>query len=199
MIPSAVLDNPFWTAELEAERQLELERYPERYPHTYESEFAQAFEGAYFATLLTAAKLTGRIGRVNADPLLPIRAYADIGGSGANADAFVFWIVQFVDGDILILDHYETQGQTLAYYVKWLRDRGYQDAEIVLPHDGVNENNVTSKRYEDHFRDANFKTRVVPNQGKGGAAHRGRPPARLEISVQRGDDGSRKASTRVLS
>ncbi|HEX5509848.1 MAG TPA: PBSX family phage terminase large subunit [Pseudolabrys sp.] len=165
-------DNPFWTAELEAERKLELERYPERYPHTYEGEYAAAFEGAYFAKLLTAAKLGGRIGAVNADPLLPIRAYADIGGSGANADAFVFWICQFVDGDILILDHYETQGQTLAYHVKWLRDRGYQDAEIILPHDGVNENNVTGKRYEDHFRDAGFATRVIPNQGRGAAAQR---------------------------
>jgi phage terminase large subunit len=165
-------DNPFWTKELEAERQLELERYPERYPHTYEGEYAQAFEGAYFAKLLTEAKLQGRIGRINPDPLLPIRAYADIGGSGANADAFVFWICQFVDGDILILNHYETQGQTLAYHVKWLRDNGYQDAEIILPHDGVNENNVTGKRYEDHFRDANFKVRVIPNQGRGAAAQR---------------------------
>jgi phage terminase large subunit len=40
-------DNPFWTAELEAERQIELERYPERYDHTYEGGYAAAFEGAY--------------------------------------------------------------------------------------------------------------------------------------------------------
>lgn len=165
-------DNPFWTPELEAERKLELERYPERYPHTYEGDYAGAFEGAYFAKMLTEAKMSGRIGAVNADPLLPIRAYADIGGSGAKADAFVFWIAQFVDGDILVLDHYETQGQTLAYHVKWLRDRGYQDAEVILPHDGINENNVTGKRYQDHFEEAGFKTRVIPNQGRGAAMQR---------------------------
>jgi phage terminase large subunit len=165
-------DNPFWTAELEAERQLELARYPERYPHTYEGEFAQAFEGAYFAKLLTEAKLQGRIGRVNADPLLPLRAFADIGGSGANADAFVFWVVQFVDDDILVLDHYESVGQSLAYHVQWLRDRGYQNAEVVLPHDGINDNNVSGKRYESHFDEAGFKVRVIPNQGKGAAAMR---------------------------
>jgi phage terminase large subunit len=164
-------DNPFWTDELEAERVLELERYPERYPHTYEGEFAQAFEGAYFAKLLTEAKQQGRIGSINADPLLPVRAFADIGGSGANSDAFVFWVVQFVDGDILVLDHYETVGQSIAYHVKWLRDRGYQDAEVVLPHDGAH-NDATGKRYEDHFREADFKTRVIPNQGKGAAAMR---------------------------
>lgn len=165
-------DNPFWNSSAEEERRTELERYPERYPHTYEGEYASAFEGAYFAKLLTAAKLGGRIGAYSPDPLLSLRAYADIGGSGATADAFVFWIVQFVDGNILVLDHYETQGQTLGYHVKWLRDNGYQDAEIILPHDGVNENNVTGKRYEDHFRDAGFKTRVIPNQGKGAAAQR---------------------------
>jgi phage terminase large subunit len=165
-------DNPWWNATLEAERLLELERYPDRYDHTYEGGYAQAFEGAYFAKLLTQAKLKGRVGSFSADPLLPLRAYADIGGAGAKADAFVFWIVQFVDGDILVLDHYETVGQSIAFHVKWLRDRGYQDAEIILPHDGANTNNVTGKRYESHFEDADFKTRVIPNQGMGAASMR---------------------------
>jgi phage terminase large subunit len=116
--PSAVVvqanwrDNPFWTAELEVERRLELDLYPERYRHTYEGDYASAFEGA--AKILTAAKLKGRIGAVNSDPLLPLRAYVDIGGSGANAEAFVIWIVQFVDQDIRVFDHYETRGQALA-------------------------------------------------------------------------------------
>jgi phage terminase large subunit len=165
-------DNPFWTDELEAERLIELERYPERYNHTYEGGFAGAFEGAYFAKLLTDAKLKGRIGEFNPDPLLPIRAYADIGGAGAKADAFVFWMVQFVDGNILVLNHYETVGQSLAYHCKWLRDNDYEDAEIILPHDGANVNNVTHKRYSDHFEDAGFKTRTIPNQGSGAAAQR---------------------------
>src|SRR5581483_6485280 len=164
-------DNPFWNASAEAERLLEFERYPERYPHTYEGDYAGAFEGAYFAKLLTQARLKNRIGSYTADPLLTLRAYADIGGSGAKADAFVFWIVQFVDGDILVLDHYETVGQTIAYHVKWLRDNGYEDAEVVLPHDGVKKDGA-GKGYEDHFRDAGFKSRSIPNQGMGAAMQR---------------------------
>jgi phage terminase large subunit len=190
-------DNPFWNDSAERQRRLELERYPERYPHTYEGECAGAFEGAYFARLLTEAKLKGRIGAINADPLLPLLAYVDIGGSGVNANGFVIWIVQFVDGDILVLDHYESRGQSLAYHVKWLRDRGYQDAEIVLPHDGVNENNVTGKRYEDHLFQGSGDPK--PKQGGRGAEHRGRAPARAEIQIQRGDHGSRPASARLLS
>jgi phage terminase large subunit len=166
-------DNPFWTAELEAERQIELERYPERYDHTYEGGYAAAFEGAYFAAMLSEAKRKGRIGIVAADPLLPIRAFIDIGGSGANADAFTIWIVQWVEDRILILDYYEAVGQVLASHVAWLRKNGYQDAILYLPHDGVNENNITGKRYEDHLREAGFKVEPpVKNQGKGAASMR---------------------------
>jgi phage terminase large subunit len=166
-------DNPFWTSELEAERQIELERYPERYDHTYEGGYAAAFEGAYFAALLSEAKRKGRIGVVAADPLLPLRAFIDIGGSGANADAFTIWIVQWVGQEIRVLDYYEAVGQVLAAHVNWLRSNGYEKAILYLPHDGVNENNVTGKRYEDHLRDAGFSVEPpVKNQGKGAAMMR---------------------------
>ncbi|HJP67539.1 MAG TPA: phage terminase large subunit [Sphingomicrobium sp.] len=164
-------NNPFWSAGAEAERQLELERYPERYPHTYEGEYAKAFEGAYFARMLADAK-DRIVPNLTADPLLPIRAYVDISGSGATADAFTIWIVQFVGDEVRVLDYYESVGQVLAFHVKWLRDRGWGQAHIYLPHDGVNENNVTGKRYEDHLREAGFEVTVIPNQGRGAAAMR---------------------------
>jgi phage terminase large subunit len=42
----------------------------------------------------------------------------------------------------------------------------------VLPHDGVNANSVTGKRFEEHLNDAGFETKVVANQGKGAAMMR---------------------------
>ena len=166
-------DNPWWTKTLEAERLLELQLYPDRYDHTYEGGYAKAFDGAYFAGLLAQARQGGRIGRVAADPLLPLRAFIDIGGSGATADAFTIWIVQFVGMEIRVLDYYESQGQVLAFHVNWLRSRGYENAIIYLPHDGVNENNVTGKRYEDHLREAEFTVEPpVKNQGRGAAMQR---------------------------
>jgi len=166
-------DNPWFPNVLEDERKLDLELYPDRYDHIWEGDYAKAFEGAYFAGLLAAARQSGRIGKVTADPLLPIRAFIDIGGSGATADAFTIWIVQWVGQEIRILDYYESVGQVLAFHVNWLRSKGYQDAIIYLPHDGVNENNVTGKRYEDHLRDAGFKVEPpVKNQGKGAASMR---------------------------
>jgi phage terminase large subunit len=166
-------DNPFWTPELEAERQIELERYPERYDHTYEGGYAAAFEGAYFAGLLSEAKRKGRIGVVTADPLLPLRAFHDLGGSGATADAYTIWIVQWVGDQIKVLDYYESVGQVLAHHVNWMRNNGYEQAINYLPHDGVNPDNIQGLKYEEHWRQAGFKVEPpVKNQGKGAASMR---------------------------
>ncbi len=166
-------DNPWWNDILEGERKLELERYPERYDHTYEGDYARAFEGAYFAALLSEAKRKGRIGVVSADPLLPLRAFHDIGGSGATADAYTIWIVQWVADQIKVLDYYESVGQVLASHVAWMRDRKYEKAVNYFPHDGVNANNVTGKTYKDHWEEAGFTCEPpVPNQGKGAASMR---------------------------
>ncbi|MGH6827654.1 MAG: PBSX family phage terminase large subunit [Rhizomicrobium sp.] len=177
-IPGAVIveanwrDNPWFTPDLEAERRLDRERYPDRYDHIWEGAYAKALEGAYFARELAKAKADGRIGHVARDPLLPVRACFDLGGSGATADAMAIWIVQWVAQEIRVLDYIEGTGQVLAYYVGELRARGWQDALCILPHDGVNENAITGKRYEDHLREAGFQVSVVKNQGKGAAMMR---------------------------
>jgi phage terminase large subunit len=114
-------DNPWFPAVLEEGRRLDLAHCPERYEHVWEGDYARAFEGAYFAQTLAEARAQGRIGKVSADPLLPLRAFIDIGGSGARADAFTIWVVQWVGAEIRILDYYEAAGQVLAFHVNWLR------------------------------------------------------------------------------
>jgi len=79
---------------------------------------------------------------------------------------------EFVDREIRVLDYIEGVGQVLAYYVKELRSRGWGEALCVLPHDGVAENSITGKRYEDHVRDAVVEVQVIKNQGKGAAMMR---------------------------
>ena len=165
-------DNPWFPAVLNEERRLDFSLYPDRYEHIWEGDYVRAFEGAYFADLLARAKRDGRIGKVSADPLLPLRAFIDIGGAGALADAFTIWVVQWVGGEIRILDYYESVGQVLAFHVGWLRSRGYQHALLYLPHDGLATNNITGKRYADHLREAGFEVETIPNQGRGAAALR---------------------------
>lgn len=172
-------DNPWFPDVLEEERRLDLQRYPERYEHIWEGDYVKALEGAYFAGSLARARSEGRITRVMADPLVRKRAVFDLGGAGASADAMAIWIVQWVSREIRVLDYVEGIGQVLDYYVSELRARGHGDALCILPHDGVNMNAITGKRYEDHVRDAGFEVEVIPNQGRGAAMMRVEAARRL--------------------
>ena len=123
-------DNPWWNDELEAERKLVLEQYPDRYDHVFEGDYARAFAGAYFSAGLAQARRDGRIGKVAADPLLPIRAFFDLGGSGATADAMAIWIGQFVGQEIRILDYIEGVGQPLAFYVRGIAQAALPEGHL---------------------------------------------------------------------
>jgi len=167
-------DNPLFPAVLEQERLDCLRLDPDQYPHIWEGEYATVLVGAYYAKSLSAAKADGRICRVAADPLLPIRLIADIGGTGARADAFVFWAVQFVGREVRVLNYYEAQGQDVATHAAWLRKEGYTPdvAQVVLPHDGETHDRVFNVSYESAFLGMGYAVEVVPNQGRGAASAR---------------------------
>lgn len=167
-------DNPWFTAELEQERLDCLRMQPDQYDHIWEGGYVTVMTGAYYAKSITEARLQRRIGRVAADPLMTIRLFADIGGTGAKADSFVFWAAQFIGKEIRVLDYYEAQGQPLATHLAWLRSRGYtpQRAQIWLPHDGSTQDKVFDVSYESALQAAGYTVTVVPNQGKGAAAAR---------------------------
>ena len=99
-------DNPWFPSVLEQERLDCLHKTPEQYPHIWEGEYATVLEGAYYATNLAVARSEGRIGRVAADPLMTIRLFIDIGGTGARADAFAMWACQFIGKEIRVINYY---------------------------------------------------------------------------------------------
>jgi phage terminase large subunit len=165
-------DNPWFTKELEQERQDCLRQAPDQYDHVWEGGYVTIASGAYFAKGLTQAQQENRIGRVAPDPLMTFRAYWDIGGTGAKADACAIWIVQFIGQEVRVLDYYEAIGQPLATHVNWLRSKGYENAQCVLPHDGATNDKVYQVSYESSLRQAGFVVRVVPNMGAGAATTR---------------------------
>lgn len=165
-------DNPWFTKELEQERIDCLRIDPDQYDHIWEGGYVSVISGAYFAKLLTKARAENRIGKVAADPLMAYRAYFDIGGTGAKADACAIWVVQFIGKEVRVLNYYEAVGQPLAVHLQWLRDNGYEKAEIVLPHDGANHDKVFDVTYESACRSAGFSVRVIPNMGAGAASIR---------------------------
>ncbi len=167
-------DNPKFPAKLERERLRDQAERPESYGHIWEGEYETVVQGAYFAGDLTKAKAEGRIGVVPADPLMTYRLMVDIGGTGARADSFVIWVMQFIGLQIRVLDHYEKQGQPLGAHIAWLRERGYtpDKAQFWLPHDGSTQDKVYDVSYESALKAAGYTVTVVPNQGKGAAKAR---------------------------
>lgn len=162
-------DNPWFPAKLERTRLDDAANRPDSYPHVWEGAFATVVEGAYFAKHLAVARAQNRIGRTAIDPLMTIRAYWDIGGTGHKADATAIWIVQFINRQIICIDHYEAVGQDLGTHILWLRSRGYGSALCKLPHDGANHEKVTRITYAGALREAGFDVEVMPNAGAGAA------------------------------
>ena len=159
---------------------------PDSYPHIWEGDYQTVVTGAYYAASLTQAKEEGRIGFVAADPLLTLRVYVDIGGTGSKADAFTMWIAQFCGAEIRLLDYYEAQGQPLATHLSWLRSKNYgpERAQVWLPHDGSTHDKVYDVSYESAMKDAGYTVTVVPNQGKGAAMARVEEARRLFPSMR---------------
>ena len=167
-------DNPWFPSVLEQERHDCLRQTPEQYDHIWEGGYATVLEGAYYSRHIGEAKREGRIGRVSADPLMTIRLFFDIGGTGARADAVSIWAAQFIGKEIRVLNYYESVGQPLAAHINWMRECGYTSdkAQIWLPHDGSTQDKVYDVSYESALKSAGYTVTVVPNQGKGAAKAR---------------------------
>lgn len=189
-------DNPWFPAVLETERREDKAKRPDTYDHVWEGDFVSIINGAYYGPGLKDAKREGRIGNLSADPLMSKRAFWDIGGTGAKADACAIWIVQFVGREIRVLDYYEAQGQPLAVHVAWLREHGYEKAEMILPHDGVQGDKVYDASYQSALQAAGFSVTVIPNQGAGAAMLRVEAGRRLFPSIwfnEKTTEGGREA------
>jgi phage terminase large subunit len=167
-------DNPWFPDILNRVRLKDKAERPDQYNHIWEGDFVSVIEGAYYASHITKAKEEGRVGLVAEDPNLIIRLFADIGGTGAKADNFVFWAAQFVGTEIRWLNHYEQQGQPISTHLNWLRSQGYSTdrCKIWLPHDGDKQDAVFDVSYRTAFEAAGYAVEIVPNQGKGAAMNR---------------------------
>lgn len=178
-------DNPHFPRVLEQERLDCLRATPDQYAHVWEGEYATVLTGAYYAAELARARDEGRIGIVPVDPLMTLRAFVDIGGTGARSDAFAMWIAQFVGLQIRLIDYYEAVGQPLATHLSWMRERGYTPGrcQVWLPHDGETHDRVIDVSFESAFEQAGYHVTVVKNQGRGAARQRIEAARRLFPSM----------------
>jgi phage terminase large subunit len=151
----------------------------DQYAQEFECSFEAAIQGAYYGAAVAEARAKDRIGRVAKDPLMPIKAFWDIG----IRDATVIWIAQWVGREIRVLDYYEAENQPLGSHLEWLRSHGYESAHCYLPHDSAQREPVYAVRFEDHIRKAGFKVTVIENQGRGAALKRVEAARRMFPSI----------------
>jgi hypothetical protein len=137
---------------------LKAELSEEEYAREFEASFEAPVRGAYYAALLNAAAGEGRIGRVPADPVLPVHAAFDLG----IGDATAIWLAQFAGREIRLIDYIENSGVGLDWYGRALRERGHLYAPLILPHDAQARELGTGKSRVEMLAAMGFATRVLP-------------------------------------
>lgn len=162
-------DNPLFPKVLNDDRLEDYKLRPHIYQHVWEGGYLESVQGSYYQDLMLNAEKEGRIGNVSLDPLMSIRAFWDIGGTGAKSDATAIWIAQFVGREIRVLDYYEAKGQPLAEHIGWLYANNYNKALMVLPHDGDTKDRVYNVSFKSSLEQAGFNVEIIPNQGPGAA------------------------------
>lgn len=128
------LDNPFFPAVLEKERQHLLNADPEAYDHIWLGEFDTRKSGAVYAKQIAKAREEGRITKVPYDPSCEVFTAWDLG----FGDATAIWWMQFVGRELRWIDFYENSGEQLDHYAKIVKGKNYNYARLAsyLPHDG---------------------------------------------------------------
>jgi len=183
--------NPWISQVLLQEKDDCLRLTPDRYAHVWEGEYATVLEGAYYARHLSEAALEGRIGFFGKDPLVKLHAVWDIGGTSKKSDATAIWVVQYIGEEVRLIDYYEAVGQPFESHVHWLRDRGYEDALMVLPHDGRKHDMVYKVTPEGFLHDAGFTVESIPNQGAGAVLSRIEAARRMFPSCRFHDENTK--------
>jgi hypothetical protein len=107
---------------------------PEEFQQEFECSFEAAIKGAYYATQLAEARVSGRIRSVPWDPLLPpVETWWDLGFGDQTAIIFT----QQAGREMRVIDYVEAHHEALPYYAKQLRDRPYLYSRHHLPHDAA--------------------------------------------------------------
>ena len=150
------------TGYLDSDELLEAERImsKEEYAREYECVRVASVTGSILGRAVDEADREGRITSVPYDPALPVTTSWDIG----IGDSTSIWFCQAArgSGEIRLIDFYENNGEGLAHYAQVLKDKGYNYADHIAPHDmGVRELGTGKTRLEVAW-DLGIRFRVLP-------------------------------------
>lgn len=96
-------------------------------------DWGQASGSSYYGEIMSRKDSDGTIGRHPHDPAYPVYTVWDLG----RADTLVIGFFQYFDGDIRLIDLYETQSFGLNSVIPVLLAKPYNYGWHFLPHDGT--------------------------------------------------------------
>ncbi len=112
-----------------------------QFEQEYECSFNAAVQGAYYGALMEQAEKQRRIGDVPYDPTIDVETWWDLG----IGDSTAIWFAQRVNNEVRLIDYYETNGESLAFYVSKLNEKPYNYGAHIAPHDIVTRELGTGK------------------------------------------------------
>ena len=117
-----------------------------------------AIMGTYYSDLISKMEGQERMGNYPYNPHEMVHVSADLGFT--DSTAFWFWQLD-AEGPVLI-DYYEADSQPLEHYFTMLKDKGYEYADIWLPHDAKAKSFQTGRSTIEQFIQQGLPCRPVP-------------------------------------
>jgi hypothetical protein len=154
-----------------------------QYEQEMENNFDAALPGRFYADLVNEAVAEGRVtGDDLYDPSQKVHVAADLG----LRDSTAWWFWQPRRDGIAVIDYYEHSNVHMDHYLEMLHDRGYDYAEIWLPHDSKAKTLATRRSTLEQLR---VPSSVRPDLYDGGVVM----PTRLtpKLAIQHGIDAVR--------
>ncbi len=137
-------------------------------------EWSDVLAGAVYGKEMTDVRNSGRICSVPYDKNAQVDVFFDLG----RRDATAMWFVQQVGHEVHLIDYYTATGKHSSHYISILKGeehdadgtpirdnthrRAYNYFELGLPHDARAQLLGQQHTIEQQFKNAGFKTRMVP-------------------------------------
>lgn len=152
-------DNPWFPAELEAERKHSELTNPKDYEWIWEGKCKPAVAGAIYYDEVAKAEADKRICNVPYDPMLKVHVVFDLGWN----DAMAISLVQKHSSELRVIEYIETSHKTLDYYSVMLKEKHYNWGTLYLPHDGRHKDYKTGKSAEEIMKALGWTVAITPN------------------------------------
>ena len=110
-----------------------------------------ASDTAIFKDQLDKAIQTGRIGKLNLSPTIPVQTFWDIGVNKITGRTAIWFVQLHPNGDVHFVDYYEDYDKSTTHYtnyiIQWAQNNEILLGKQYLPHDSVQRSKIDLKQY----------------------------------------------------